>query len=89
MGIRAKLFWLYLLTFGVMASIASGLLLNFMQAKFLDLEATQAESMMAQLLRNFETELVHLNDLNTDWSNWDGLYHFARQKDTETRCLDQ
>ncbi len=82
MGIRAKLFWLYLLTFGVMASIASGLLLNFMQAKFLDLEATQAESMMAQLLRNFETELVHLNDLNTDWSNWDGLYHFARQKDT-------
>ena len=78
MGIRGKLFWLYLLTFGLMASIASVLLLSFMQAKFLGLEADQAERMMTRLLRNFEAELTHLNDLNTDWSNWDGMYFFAK-----------
>ena len=78
MGIRAKLFWLYLLTFALMASIASVLLLSFMQTKFLRLEADQAEQMMVRLLRNFEAELTHLNDLNTDWSNWDGMYLFAK-----------
>ncbi len=78
MGIRAKLFWLYLITFGLMASIASWLLLSFLQANFNAIEQRQTELMMAQLLRNFATEITHLNDLNTDWGNWDGLYFFAK-----------
>lgn len=78
MGIRAKLFWLYLITFGLMASIASWLLLSFLQANFNAIEQRQTELMMAQLLRNFATEISHLNDLNTDWGNWDGLYFFAK-----------
>lgn len=78
MGIRAKLFWLYLLTFGLMAGIASALLLSLLQTKFLELEATQAEQMMTRLLRNFEAELTHLNDLNADWSNWDNMYDYAK-----------
>ena len=56
MGIRGKLVWLYLITFGAMAGLASWLLLSFLHANFNELEEKQSEKSITQLMRNFDAE---------------------------------
>ena len=83
MGIRGKLVWLYLITFGAMAGLASWLLLSFLHANFNELEEKQSEKSITQLMRNFDAELSHLASLNADWAHWDALYFFAQNADPQ------
>lgn len=77
MGIREKILTLFVVGFGVMTTIAVVLLFRDLNLSFAEIETNDAQHEMHQLIRNFEAELEHLDELNTDWANWDGLYQFA------------
>lgn len=77
-GLRIKLVGLFLICFALTCSIGISILVNGLASNFAALENIQAQRLNDQLVRNFRSELEHLNEINTDWSNWGGMYDFAQ-----------
>ncbi len=81
MGLRAKILSLCLLGFALVAGLATLLLRGDLEAGFDKIERYEAQQLNDQFSRNLQAELEHLNELNTDWANWDGMYKFATTLD--------
>ncbi len=81
MGLRAKIFSLCLLGFVVVATLGTLLLRSDLSKGFDKIERYEARQLNDQFSRNLAAELEHLNELNTDWANWDGMYKFATTLD--------
>lgn len=77
MSLRSKILALFFTCFGLMTVIAVLFLFHNLHISFNDLQKDLAKSQMERLVQNFDSELAHLNELNTDWANWDELYDFA------------
>ena len=78
MGLRAKLVALFFIAFAVTCSLGIALLVHNLGSDFSDMERKQALRADDQLVRNFKAELEHLNELDTDWADWAGMYTFAQ-----------
>src|ERR1700758_1847869 len=78
MGLRAKLVALFFIAFAVTCSLGIALLVHNLGSDFSDMERKEALRLDDQLVRNFKAELEHLNELNTDWADWAGMYAFAQ-----------
>ena len=72
-GLRIKLVGLFLICFALTCSIGISILVNGLASNFAALENIQAQRLNDQLVRNFRSELEHLNEINTEWSNWGGI----------------
>lgn len=81
MGIRAKILLLFAVSFGLLALLGGSFLNWQLQSNFEAIETQNATRSMQQLARNIQSEIEHLDDLNTDWGHWDGLYNFMRYQD--------
>ena len=81
MGLRAKIVLLFVISFGLLALVGGSFLQWRLHADFDTIETRNATLSMQQLARNIQSEIEHLDDLNTDWGHWDGLYNFMRHQD--------
>lgn len=77
MSLRSKILALFFACFGLMTVIAVLFLFHNLHISFNDLQKDLAKNQMERLVQNLDSELAHLNELNTDWANWDELYEFA------------
>jgi diguanylate cyclase (GGDEF)-like protein len=78
MGLRGKLVALFFIGFALTCSVGIGLLIHNLGADFAGMERDEALRLDDQLVRNFKAELEHLDELNTDWADWAGMYAFAQ-----------
>ncbi|MGN6525629.1 MAG: sensor domain-containing diguanylate cyclase [Burkholderiaceae bacterium] len=78
MGLRGKLVALFFVGFALTCSVGIGLLIHNLGSDFAELEHREALRLNDQLVRNFKAELEHLNELDTDWADWAGMYAFAQ-----------
>ena len=78
MGLREKLVALFFIGFASTCSLGIAILVRNLGADFAALERNEALRLNDQLVRNFKAELEHLNELNTDWADWGGMYTFAQ-----------
>jgi len=83
MGLRAKLVALFFIAFALTCSLGIGLLVHNLGSDFSEMERKEALRLDDQLVRNFKAELEHLNELNTDWADWAGMYAFAQNLSPE------
>ncbi|PRC92258.1 diguanylate cyclase domain-containing protein [Solimicrobium silvestre] len=79
MGLRGKMFGLFLIGFGLMTIIVMTLLYSNLLHGFMAIERTQATEQMTQLARNLDSELDRLNQINGDWANWDDMVSYTQQ----------
>lgn len=77
MSLRSKILALFFACFGLMTVIAILFLFHNLHISFNELQKNLAKNQMERLVQNLDSELAHLNELNTDWANWDELYEFA------------
>lgn len=80
MSLRSKILALFFACFGLMTVIAVLFLFHNLHISFNDLQKDLARNQMERLVQNLDSELAHLNELNTDWANWDEMYEFALNK---------
>ncbi len=78
MGLRGKLVALFFIGFASTCSLGIAILMRNLGSDFADMERNEALRLNDQLARNFNAELEHLNELNTDWANWAGMYTFSQ-----------
>jgi len=78
MGLRGKIISLFSIGFSLMAIIAYEQLHTNLEHGFVDIEREQATNQMIQLAHNLNNELSRLDLLNSNWANWDAMYHFAQ-----------
>jgi len=78
MGLRAKLVALFFIGFALTCSLGIAILVRNLGSDFTEMERKEAFRLNDQLTRNFKGELEHLNELNTDWADWAGMYTFAQ-----------
>jgi diguanylate cyclase (GGDEF)-like protein len=78
MGLRWKLVALFFIGFASTCSLGIGILVRNLGSDFAEMERNEALKLDDQLVRNFKAELEHLNELNTDWADWAGMYTFAQ-----------
>ena len=78
MGLRAKLVVLFFIGFASTCSLGIAILIRNLGSDFAGMERAEALRLGDQLVRNFKAELEHLNELNTDWADWAGMYAFAQ-----------
>jgi diguanylate cyclase (GGDEF)-like protein len=78
MGLRAKLVALFFIGFALTCSLGIAILVRNLGNDFTELEHKEAFRLNDQLVRNFKAELEHLNELDTDWADWAGMYTFAQ-----------
>ncbi|MFL6700561.1 MAG: diguanylate cyclase [Vitreoscilla sp.] len=83
MGLRAKLVALFFVGFALTCSLGIAILVRNLGSDFAEMERTEAYRLNDQLVRNFKAELEHLNELNTDWADWAGMYTFAQNLSPE------
>jgi diguanylate cyclase (GGDEF)-like protein len=83
MGLRGKILSLFFVSFGIFAGVGTYLLFSNLRTGFSELEQAQAIRLSQRLTRNFQTELEHLQTVDSDWSNWDGMYEFVATPDRE------
>ena len=83
MGLRAKLVALFFVGFALTCSLGIAILVRNLGSDFAEMERTEAFRLNDQLVRNFKAELEHLNELNTDWADWAGMYTFAQNLSPE------
>jgi diguanylate cyclase (GGDEF)-like protein len=81
MGLRAKILSFFLVGFILVAVLGTLLLRSDLEQGFDQIEKYEAQQLNDQFSRNLTAELEHLNELNTDWANWDGMYKFATTLD--------
>lgn len=77
MGLRGKLIALFFVVLTLTCGVGIEILIENLGSDFTALERNEAMKLTDQLVRNFKSELEHLNELNTDWANWGGMYNFA------------
>jgi len=78
MGLRGKLVALFFIGFASTCSLGIAILVRNLGSDFAEMERNEALNLNDQLVRNFKAELEHLNELNTDWADWAGMYTFAQ-----------
>jgi diguanylate cyclase (GGDEF)-like protein len=78
MGLRAKLVALFFIGFALTCSLGVAILVHNLGSDFTEMERKEALRLNDQLARNFKAELEHLNELDTDWADWAGMYTFAQ-----------
>ena len=78
MGLRGKLVALFFVCFAATCSLGIAILIRNLGSDFAEMERNEALRLNDQLVRNFKAELEHLNELNTDWADWAGMYTFAQ-----------
>ena len=83
MGLRAKLVALFFVGFALTCSLGIAILVRNLGSDFAEMERTEAFRLNDQLVRNFKAELEHLNELDTDWADWAGMYTFAQNLSPE------
>jgi diguanylate cyclase (GGDEF)-like protein len=81
MGLHSKVLWLFIVSVALMVGLGSQLLSRQFQKNFDAIELELAQKAMQQLVRNVESEMEHLDALNSDWGHWDGLYTFMQRGD--------
>jgi diguanylate cyclase (GGDEF)-like protein len=83
MGLRAKLVALFFVGFALTCSLGIAILVHNLGNDFAEMEHKEAFRLSDQLVRNFKAELEHLNELDTDWADWAGMYTFAQSLSPE------
>ena len=78
MGLRGKLVALFFIGFASTCSLGIAILVRNLGSDFAAMERNEAMRLNDQLVRNFKAELEHLNELDTDWADWGGMYTFAQ-----------
>lgn len=80
MGLRGKLVALFFIGFAATCSLGIAILIRNLGSDFAAMERNEALRLDDQLVRNFKSELEHLNELDTDWADWGGMYTFAQTR---------
>jgi diguanylate cyclase (GGDEF)-like protein len=77
MGLRGKLVALFFIGFASTFSLGIAILIRNLGADFSEMARNEALRLNDQFARNLKAELEHLNELDTDWADWGGMYTFA------------
>ena len=78
MGIRQKILFAFILSFGLMAFISLTLLQRSVNKSYESIERREMIGRIGRVLSSFETTLSGLNNLTRDWAQWTEMYEYAR-----------
>jgi len=83
MGLRGKIIGLFFICFGLMSFIAILFLKSNLEQGFLSIEHKQAGEQLTQLTGNLNGEIDRLNQVVSDWGNWDDVYNYTLHPNKE------